>query len=320
VENLSLTGNDNINGTGNTLNNILTGNIGNNTLSGAAGNDILEGGTGNDSLNGGAGIDRLVGISSNSSGIGEIDTLTGGTEGDRFILGDANRSYYDDGDTTTNGIGDYALITDFNSTQDVIQLWGPTSNYILGTSPIAGITGQSIFLDKPDTEPNELIAILQGVTGLTLSSTAFAPTTVVFSDNFDTENGGSPAGNFSSLTQWNITDGTIDLVGNGYADYLPGNGLYLDLDGWTDNAGRLESKTSFNFSAGDLVTLNFALGGSQRGNTETVTVSLGTLWNETFALPSNQPFTTISRTFSITAASSNNKLIFSDRLECQHIL
>ena len=48
VENLILTGSDNINGTGNTLNNILTGNSGNNILSGGAGNDTLDGGEGSD--------------------------------------------------------------------------------------------------------------------------------------------------------------------------------------------------------------------------------------------------------------------------------
>ncbi len=39
VENMRLTGAENLNGTGNTLNNILTGNLGNNTLSGLGGND-----------------------------------------------------------------------------------------------------------------------------------------------------------------------------------------------------------------------------------------------------------------------------------------
>jgi trimeric autotransporter adhesin len=48
VENLTLTGTGNINGAGNTLNNVITGNIGNNTLNGAGGNDTLIGGLGND--------------------------------------------------------------------------------------------------------------------------------------------------------------------------------------------------------------------------------------------------------------------------------
>ncbi|MCS6265936.1 MAG: calcium-binding protein, partial [Vampirovibrio sp.] len=48
VENLTLTGSSNINGTGNTLDNILTGNASNNTLDGGAGIDTLIGGTGND--------------------------------------------------------------------------------------------------------------------------------------------------------------------------------------------------------------------------------------------------------------------------------
>ena len=48
VENLTLTGAADINGTGNSLNNVITGNTGNNTLDGGAGIDTLIGGAGND--------------------------------------------------------------------------------------------------------------------------------------------------------------------------------------------------------------------------------------------------------------------------------
>ena len=48
VENLTLTGTGNINGTGNALNNTLTGNAGDNVLDGGAGNDTMVGGAGND--------------------------------------------------------------------------------------------------------------------------------------------------------------------------------------------------------------------------------------------------------------------------------
>ncbi len=48
LENLTLTGAVNINGSGNELGNILTGNTGNNVLTGAAGNDIVNGGAGFD--------------------------------------------------------------------------------------------------------------------------------------------------------------------------------------------------------------------------------------------------------------------------------
>ena len=61
VENLTLTGTDAINGTGNTLANILTGNDAANTLSGGAGDDRLVGLGGNDTLDGGVGNDTMVG-------------------------------------------------------------------------------------------------------------------------------------------------------------------------------------------------------------------------------------------------------------------
>ncbi|PAU57879.1 calcium-binding protein, partial [Pseudomonas sp. PICF141] len=70
LENLTLTGSNNLNGVGNTLNNVLTGNSGNNLLNGGAGNDLLDGGAGNDLLVGSLGA----------------DTLTGGSGADRFIF------------------------------------------------------------------------------------------------------------------------------------------------------------------------------------------------------------------------------------------
>lgn len=60
VENLTLTGITAINGTGNTLNNILIGNSAINTLTGLAGDDYLDGGAGADKLIGGVGNDTYV--------------------------------------------------------------------------------------------------------------------------------------------------------------------------------------------------------------------------------------------------------------------
>lgn len=75
LENLTLTGLADIDGSGNELNNVLKGNAGSNLLQGEAGNDTLYGGAGNDALSGGDGNDRLFG------GIGD-DALSGGDGAD----------------------------------------------------------------------------------------------------------------------------------------------------------------------------------------------------------------------------------------------
>lgn len=61
LETLSLTGNNDINGTGNGLFNTIRGNDGNNILNGAWGNDILIGGGGNDIFRDDGGADQMVG-------------------------------------------------------------------------------------------------------------------------------------------------------------------------------------------------------------------------------------------------------------------
>ncbi|MEA5532568.1 calcium-binding protein [Crocosphaera sp. XPORK-15E] len=135
------------------------------------GNDTINGGAGNDTIDGGAGNDLLTGVNPNSlnPGIGEKDIFSGGAGGDLFILGDFTWSGYDDGLTTNAGINNYADIADFNPTEgDIIQLKGGIT-YLLN---VVG-TDTQLLIDKPSTEPDELIGIIRNRTGLSLTGNYF---------------------------------------------------------------------------------------------------------------------------------------------------
>jgi hypothetical protein len=96
-----------------------------------------------------------------------------------------------------------------------------------------------------------------------LIGTGSAQAATIFFDNFNTENGGTQALNYSGFANFTVSDGTVDLIGNGGAfDFLPGNGMYIDLDGSTNNAGVLTSNV-MPLGMG-LYTLSFDLAGSRR--------------------------------------------------------
>jgi trimeric autotransporter adhesin len=168
IENLVLTGTAAINGTGNTLDNIITGNNANNSLNGLSGFD---------SLNGSGGNDTITGANAATFGKNEIDTLIGGTGSDRFVLGNASGVFYDNAVAASPGLGDYALITDFAPAQlDRLQLNGNSADYFLGTSPIAGVPGHALYHDSNgngtlQTGTDELIAIIRSTAALTPANT-----------------------------------------------------------------------------------------------------------------------------------------------------
>ncbi len=95
VENLTLTGSADIDGTGNPLANVLLGNSGANVLDGGSGHDTVSGGDGADRLLGGEGNDTLSGDSGADQLLGGSgnDTLDGGSGADTIEGGPGNDLY-----------------------------------------------------------------------------------------------------------------------------------------------------------------------------------------------------------------------------------
>ncbi len=121
VENLILDGTGNINGNGNSLNNVITGNAGWNIINGDAGNDTIGGGAGSDTINGGAGQDALTGgadvdtfvwsaLTDSTTSTSTADTITDFQKDDIIDLSAL--------DAKTSGIftGDQAFVLDTNGT------------------------------------------------------------------------------------------------------------------------------------------------------------------------------------------------------------
>ena len=121
---------------------------------------------------------------------------------------------------------------------------------------------------------------------------------VLLEDTFDTENDGRGVLNYTNLSNWDVTVGSIDVIGNGFFDLLPGNGLYIDLDGTSAQAGTLESKVDFRLAPGQYL-LEFKLAGSARRDTNSVTVALGAVFTETFILESDAPLMTVTRAIEV---------------------
>ncbi|BAM04083.1 hypothetical protein [Phycisphaera mikurensis] len=93
-----------------------------------------------------------------------------------------------------------------------------------------------------------------------------AAATVVFEDDFDDENAPSHrfVRNYTGFANFEVTRGGVDLIGNGRLDHLPGNGLYVELDGKKGTGGgTLRFNADLDGLAGPL-EVSFDLAGSQR--------------------------------------------------------
>jgi Ca2+-binding RTX toxin-like protein len=149
IENLTLTGTAAINGTGNTLSNVLTGNSAANTLNGGAGNDLIIGGAGKDTLTGSTGVDKFIyaSVSDSSAGSTVRDVITDfqGSTGERIDL------FAIDAFTGATGNQQFAYIgtNSFTGTKGEVRFSGGVLQMNTGTDKIAdmeiALTGVTAF-------------------------------------------------------------------------------------------------------------------------------------------------------------------------------
>ncbi|MDJ0729551.1 MAG: calcium-binding protein [Crocosphaera sp.] len=149
---------------------VIVGNNSANNITGGKGNDELSGLAGKDTING-------VDPTSKLAGFGEVDILTGGGDQDVFVLGDQKQAYYVGG-----GSQDLAIITDFKTGFDKIQLNGSLMDYVLlGTTSSTSIIRRSSILSDSISQ-TELItkpSLSFDLVG-TVSSTINTATDLIF--------------------------------------------------------------------------------------------------------------------------------------------
>ncbi len=247
VENLTLTGSGDFNGTGNTEDNLITGNIGNNDLRGDDGNDTLIGGDGDDTLLGQAGADSMVGGDGN-------DTYTVDDAGDT-VTENANEGY----DYVTTSVS-FTLSENIEAlylltgTSNIDGTGNSGDNYIAGNTgnnrldggagadTLSGRDGDDVYVidnvndsiegeysgnDTIEASISFSLDTISSVENLTLIGTA------------DIDGDGSVVANViignSGANHLTGAEGADTISGNGGADTLQGDDGADELDGGNGN-------------------------------------------------------------------------------------
>jgi Ca2+-binding RTX toxin-like protein len=248
VENLTLTGSSNLNGNGNSANNVLQGNSGNNVLTGNGGNDSLFGNEGDDTLNGGSTWDSLIG------GTG-ADTVYGGGGNDWIRGEDGNDTLYgqDDKDRMFGEAGNDTL--DGGTGNDILTGGTGDDTYMVDSTGDQTIENASEGTDTVQASINHTLAA--NIENLTLTGTSDIDGTGNALDNTITGNDGNNAlsggggidiltggtgqdrfvftAGFGNDTVTDFTNGadTLDFSAYGYSTYddILANISFADVSG-----------------------------------------------------------------------------------------
>ena len=246
LENLILTGSSAINGTGNTLNNVITGNSANNIINGGTGADTMIGGLGNDTYT----VDNIGDVITENTGEG-TDTVNSSIT---YTLGSNVENLTLSGSSATNGIG--------NELDNSIT--GNTGANILtgnaGNDTLKGGTGADTMIGGVGNDSYTVDNVGDVITEKAGEGTDLVNSSITYTLRSNVENltlSGSSAINGKGNTLDNY------LTGNTGVNILTGNDGNDTLDGGTaadTMIGGFDNDVYYVDNVGDIITENASEG------------------------------------------------------------
>lgn len=153
----------------------------------------------------------------------------------------------------------FTVLSDFKTQGGIVMCLGTrASNTVNGFSNLSLFSTGGFFVNAyPATET----AALQYISGLKGYICAGHCTPA---GDFITNQGKL---NYTAFINWVVSGGNVDLLGNGFIDLVPGNGLYVDLAGSAQPYdGLLTSVSPFNLISSHDYTVTLRLAGNQQNN------------------------------------------------------
>lgn len=198
-----------------------------------------------------------------------------------------------DGEDTSDGAGnDYtgtdnpiSLASNFRSSGGII-ICGGARAHGAGFALLSELSTGGFFINAYSGLEEASMDYLSGVKGYICAGNCTpAGDTIV----------ATGALNYASFKNWDVVGGSVDLNGNGFFDFIPGNGLFVDLAGTEfPSYGKMVSKTPFSIYADHEYRISLSLAGNQRVNASPFAVTVNIYY-----LNGSTPVMLLSRSISI---------------------
>lgn len=207
----------------------------------------------------------------------------------------------EDEDATEQNAGNDPLIIaqSFKQSGGIIMCLGTrASETANGFEFLADMATGGFFVNALPDAPEDAVNYLTGLLGYTCAGDCTPPGDIIKSEG---------ALNYSSFADWTLSDGTVDLFGNGFFDLLPGNGMYVNLAGTSaPHNGKLTLTNKVGMDCGNDYRITLRIAGNQVAADAGASLHLQILqWvtdvlllDQVLAVPdSAMPFTDLSCTF-----------------------
>lgn len=157
-----------------------------------------------------------------------------------------------DGDSLADAL---QTAEDFKASGGIILAFGVRAAGT-GYSLLSALSTGGFFVNAHDLTATVSLEYLSGLKGYICAGNC-APT--------GDEYAASGQFNFCAFENWDVVEGHVDLIGNGFMDLLPGNGLYVDMAGSrSEYKGRMVSRNSYAIEADKVYTMSAYVAGNQR--------------------------------------------------------